>query len=144
MTDRSGKCLCGAVTFMARNVPDTFRVCHCDMCRRWTGSVSLEVSVPSDDVNWQGEIAKRQTSDWAERAWCPACGTGLFYRVTLQGEWFGSTDIPLGLFDEPNGFEMSHEIYIDHKPDSFAFADTGQRKLTRQDCVDKFSLLDSE
>ena len=43
----------------------------------------------------------------------------------------------------PNGFETTHEIYIDHKPDSFAYAGEGWKTLTRAECVAKFPLLDS-
>lgn len=142
----SGKCLCGAVSFEARDVPETFGVCHCEMCRRWTGSALLEVSVPEGSVTWQGaaHIATRATTSWGERAWCDACGSGLYFRYTQEGEFSGKLDIPLGIFDDPSGFTMTHEIYIDHKPDSFGFAGEGRKTLTRQDCVDRFALLDSE
>lgn len=141
-----GKCLCGDVRFEAQDVPETFGVCHCEMCRRWTGSALLEVSIPEQSVVWHGKehIATRQTSEWAERGWCRNCGTGLFYRVTMAGEWSGSVDIPLGIFDDPNGLVMSHEIYIDFKPDSFAYAGEGRKQLTRQQCVEKFSLLGND
>ena len=146
MTGRmaTGHCLCGAVRFTAHDVPDTFGVCHCEMCRRWTGSALLEVSVPVGSVVWQGidAIATRKTSAWAERAWCKECGTGLYFKVTQEGAFSGNLDLPLGIFDAPGGFEMSHEIYIDHKPDSFAYAGEGRTVLTRQDCVDRFPDLD--
>lgn len=146
MTERSGQCMCGAVSFVARDVQDTFGVCHCEMCRRWTGSALLEVSLPTENVSWRGEgkIKTRKSSAWAERAWCDDCGTGLYFKVTQEGEFFGKVDLPIGLFDDPDGFRMSHEIYIDHKPDSFAFVADGHTQLTRADCVAKFPLLDSE
>lgn len=139
----TGKCLCGAVRFEASDVPDSFGVCHCEMCRRWTGSALLEVSVPTGSVTWQGEdhIATRRTSDWAERAWCRECGSALYYKVTMTGEFAGNFDIPLGLFDDPDPFTMTHEIYIDKKPESFSFAGDDRKLLTRQDCIDRFSLL---
>lgn len=135
--DKSGGCLCGAVRFDARNVPATFGICHCQMCRRWTGSALVEVSVNTDDLTWHGvaHIATRATSDWAERAWCRDCGTGLYFRQTEPGKWFGSTDLPLGLFDDPDGFVLTHEIYIDAKPDSFAYVSAGHKQLTRADVL---------
>ena len=33
---RTGRCLCGAVTFTCSDV-DEIDCCHCDMCRRWAG-----------------------------------------------------------------------------------------------------------
>ena len=138
--------MCGAVRFSATDVPDTYGVCHCEMCRRWTGSAFVNVAVPSDKITWKGEaqIATLKSSDWAERGWCRRCGSGLFWRMTEENEFSATTDIPLGLFDDANGFRAGHEIFIDHKPDSFEFADLGQKKLTRADCVAKFSRLDEE
>lgn len=141
---RTGGCLCGAVRFEARDVPATVGICHCEMCRRWTGSSLIEVSLPEDHVTWTGSerIARRATSAWAERAWCRDCGSGLFFRVTQDGDWSGTLDLPLGIFDDPDGFEIGHEIYIDHKPDSYAYAgQAGRKTLTRADCVEKFPLL---
>ena len=37
---------------------------------------------------------------------------------------------------------MTNEIYIDHKPDSFAYAGDGRRLLTRQECVERFGVLE--
>ncbi|MEO0765980.1 MAG: GFA family protein [Pseudomonadota bacterium] len=135
--NKSGGCLCGAVRFDAINVPDTYGICHCEMCRRWTGSALLEVSVKTEDITWSGteHIATRAGSDWAERAWCRKCGTNLYFRQTREGKWFGSTDLPIGLFDDPDGFTLTHEIFVDHKPDSFAFAGDGHKRLTRADVL---------
>ena len=144
--NKTGHCLCGAVSFVAENVPTEFGVCHCEMCRRWIGSALLGVNVKDEGVKWSGEahIARRQTSSWAERAWCRECGTGLWFKVTMEGLFSGGTEIPIGLFDDPNGFEMTNEIYIDHKPDSFAYAGEERKVLTRAECVEKFSVLDGE
>lgn len=135
--EKKGGCLCGAVRFVARNVPSTFGVCHCPSCRRWTGSALFEVSVKTDDLTWTGaeHIAVRATSDWAERAWCRECGTNLYFRTTKEGEWFGGTDLPLGIFDDPNGFTVTHEIYTDHAPEGIQLQDSGQKRLTRADVV---------
>ena len=146
MSGREGGCLCGAVRFVARDVPEVFGACHCEMCRRWTGSALLGVTVPEGSVAWQGEahIARRQSSPWAERAWCRDCGSGLFFRVTQEGDYSGDLELPIGLFDDPDGFRMTSEIYTDHKPDSYAFAGEGRKLMTRADCVAKFAALNGE
>jgi len=146
MTDHTGQCMCGDVRFTARDVPSEYGTCHCEMCRRWTGSALLGVSVPEGNVTWEGRehIGVRQSSDWAERAWCKNCGTGLWFRVTMESEWAGNYEIPLGLFDKADDFTMTSEIYIDHKPASFAYAGEGRKVMTRQECVEKFSVLDSD
>lgn len=144
--ERTGGCMCGAVRFAATDVPDQFGICHCEMCRRWTGSALLGVSVPTDRIRWTNEaqIATLQSSEWAERAWCRRCGSALYYRVTAEGPFYGKTEVPIGLFDDPNGFTLDNEIYYDMKPDSFAFVGDGHRKLTRQQCLEKFAPPEAE
>jgi hypothetical protein len=137
--ERTGGCLCGAVRFSARDVPDRFGACHCEMCRRWTGSALLGVTVPAASVAWAGPVATRQTSAWAERAWCRDCGSGVWFRVTRPGPHADDVEIPIGLFDDPSGFRFDNEIYIDVKPDSYAYAGEGRRTLTRAECMARYA-----
>ncbi len=143
---KSGKCLCGAVCFESDQVPAKAGICHCEQCRRWTGVALMGVTVATDSITWTGaeHIGRIQSSEWAERAWCTKCGTNLFYRVTADNEWAGGSEIPVGLFDDPNGFEVKSEIFIDQKPDGFAFAGEGRKEMTRADCVKLFTQLGSE
>lgn len=144
--EREGGCLCGAVRFTARLTGTNFGVCHCPMCRKWTGSALLGITVPEGNVVWSGaeHIATRQSSGWGERAWCRECGSGIWFRVTVDGPLAGKVELPVGLFDDANGLTMTNEIYIDHKPDSYALAATDRQVLTRAQCVEKFPLLASE
>lgn len=140
---REGGCLCGAVRFTANLTKREFGACHCEMCRRWTGSALLGITCAIENVDWTGaeHIATRQSSPWAMRAWCRGCGSSLYFRVTAEGPYSGEIELPIGLFDDASGLTMTNEIYIDHKPDSFAYAGEGRKLMTRQDCVEKFSLL---
>ena len=119
-----GRCMCGAVAFAATPTSMVFHACHCDMCRRWSGSAMLAVAVPADGMRLEGaeHIRTIRSSDWAERAWCDRCGSNLYYRVTVEGPMQGQYHVPLGLFDEPEAFEFASEIYFDRKPSSFAYA----------------------
>ena len=146
MSETTGQCMCGAVRFRATDVPDHFGVCHCEMCRRWTGSAFANVEVPEGSVTWEGEaqIATLQSSRWAERAWCRRCGSGLYWHMTQGGDYSGTYDIALGLFDEPDAFKIASEIYTDLKPHGFNLVDEGQKKLTRAECVAKFPPLAEE
>jgi hypothetical protein len=144
--ERSGGCLCGSVRFKATLTGKNFGVCHCPMCRKWTGSALLGMTVPAANVVWTGaeHIAKRQSSGWGERAWCRDCGSPVWFRVTVDSPYSGTIELPIGSFDDANGLTMANEIYIDHKPDSYAFAGEGRKVLTRADCVALFPLLASE
>ena len=144
--ERAGGCLCGAVRFKATLTGTNFGVCHCPMCRKWTGSALLGMTVPAANVVWAGaeHIAKRQSSGWGERAWCRDCGSPVWFRVTVDSPYAGTIELPIGSFDDANGLTMANETYIDHKPDSYAFAGEGRNVLTRADCVARFPLLASE
>jgi hypothetical protein len=143
--ERDGGCLCGAVRFRATLSDTHFGVCHCPMCRKWTGSALLGITVPEGNIEWTGaeHIAKRQSSGWGERAWCRECGSSIWFRVTVDGPYAGTVELPIGLLDDANGLTMTNEIYIDHKPDSFSFVGGKRQVLTRAECVDRFPLLAS-
>lgn len=122
---RTGKCLCGAVTFTA-DIQPKITACHCSMCRKWTGGVMLTVG--GKDIRYTGEDAIKtyKSSDWAERGFCSHCGSSLFYRVTVKGPAEGLMVLAAGTLDDENGLAFEEELCIDRKPDSYAFA--GDRK----------------
>jgi hypothetical protein len=115
-----GRCMCGAVTVDVTPEKQELHACHCDMCRRWTGSVFVEIDVADGDLAWDGPVKTFASSGWAERAWCDACGSTLWYKVTLPGHERYS--VAAGLFDNAGGFKLAKEIYIDRKPEGFDFA----------------------
>lgn len=124
MTTRDGKCMCGAVTFTAKGTGDTFGACHCKMCQRWAGSAMMALTVPEAGMEISGaEHVKRfQSSDWAERAWCDTCGSGLWYRITAPGPHSGDYHVPVGLFDDAAGLKLVREICVDRASGAFAYA----------------------
>lgn len=141
--ERSGACLCGAVRFRATRVKSGFAGCHCRMCQRWAGAVLLAASVPADAVEFTGRenIGIYQSSAWAERAWCTRCGSGLWYRPTVSPE--ADYEIPVGLFDDASGLTMTHEIFIDRKPDAYAFAGDHRRE-TEAEVLSRYNLQEGE
>jgi hypothetical protein len=46
----TGGCLCRAVTWSADALPSSVHYCHCTLCRRWTGSPSVERFDVQDNV----------------------------------------------------------------------------------------------
>ncbi|MBW2244172.1 MAG: GFA family protein [Deltaproteobacteria bacterium] len=120
MTNASmtGRCLCGDITFTAREVETEIHACHCSMCRTWSGGPVLGAAVASVEYSGEENIAVYGSSEWAERGFCKTCGTNLFYRFKESGQhvlWSGT-------FDDPAAFRLVGEIYIDEKPAGYAFA----------------------
>lgn len=115
----AGGCLCGAVRFTVAEAPVLFHVCHCDMCRRWSGGPSLSVHV-TGGVIFEGEanVTVYRSSDWAERGFCTICGANLFYRLVDSEEHM----LSVGVLDDQAPFVMEEQCFIDEKPPGYSFA----------------------
>lgn len=124
MPDTTGSCLCGAVRFRITGAPRHAAACHCGMCRKWSGGLFMVVETTSEDIAFDGRenIGLYQSSEWAERGFCKTCGSSLFYRLTVAGAHQGTCYVGLGTLDDPSGIAVTHEIFIDDKPDGYALA----------------------
>jgi hypothetical protein len=78
------------------------------------------------------------SSTWATRSFCTTCGATLWYRYDPKQDGGGSFEVPIGLLDDGSGLELKREIFIDAKPDSFAFAGDHAR-LTGAEITANFS-----
>ena len=72
----TGGCACGKVRFTAAVEPEEAYLCHCRMCQKATGSVSIAfIHAKLDDIQWDGEPDWYDSSPIAERPFCATCGT---------------------------------------------------------------------
>ena len=93
----TGRCLCGEVRYTAAAEPLWICHCHCEMCRRQTGSaLATYIGLPAGTVSWLGRLlARYRSSSDVERSFCPVCGSTIgFHRVH-------ETSLALGSFDQP-------------------------------------------
>ena len=122
---REGGCLCGAVRYVLDPAPDHLDVCHCAMCRTFGGGIGLGLEVAPGGWKITGEdnVQTYQSSEWAERGFCKICGSSLFWRMTeTEGPGAGMVSLCAGTLDDLNGLPLKTEIYVDEKPDAYAFA----------------------
>ncbi|WP_072390467.1 GFA family protein [Hyphomicrobium sp. CS1GBMeth3] len=115
----SGRCLCGAVTFSADVAKREVDICHCNMCRRW--AAGPYIGLPHDgEVAFKGaeNIGVYKSSEWAERGFCKVCGSSLFYHLLGTDHYSFSA----GVLDDQSGLVLTAEIFIDEKPDYYAFS----------------------
>ncbi|NDV02902.1 GFA family protein [Pseudoroseicyclus tamaricis] len=117
----TGRCLCGAVTVTAAQLPAEMSACHCEMCRKWSGSVGMGLPVPEEELSVTGEVQTYASSSFAERAWCPTCGSALWFRDT-KGKNVGTVELCPGLFENAGGARLVREVYADQCPEGYAFA----------------------
>ncbi len=130
-----GRCLCGAVSFVAEGVPTEVHACHCGMCRKWNGGPGLAARVESVTFEGEENISLFDSSDWAQRAFCRKCGTNLYFRLKGDDQYF----LSVGSFDDVSNFELGGEIYVDTKPAFYDFS--GDRpRLTEAEFLAKFQL----
>lgn len=115
---KTGGCQCGAVRYRAEIDPDQAYLCHCRMCQRATGGVSIAfIGLSKSRMTWESGPDWYQRSPIAKRPFCRKCGTPLGFAF-IDGE---NMDITLGSLDEPYGIdphwhfaaEKIHETWLD-------------------------------
>lgn len=127
-----GSCLCGSIKVIAPD-HDEASVCHCSMCRRWSGGPMFAVHCGSA-VRFAGaEPAVYRSSDWAERGFCATCGTHLFYHLIPSDEYI----LPAGIFQD-RAFNLTSQIFIDEKPGFYELGNDTPT-LTGQQVFEQFS-----
>jgi hypothetical protein len=107
MTEMSGGCACGRVRYTARVEDDEAYLCHCRMCQRATGGVSVAFkNIKKGDVAWEREPDWYASSPIARRPFCSACGTSLGFEYPDSD----NTDLTIGSFDNPSRFVPGHHF----------------------------------
>ena len=78
----TGSCLCGGVKFELTETPETMRYCHCESCKKLSGSggtTNLRVSSSAVRVLEGDELVKTfQPSEGSSKSFCSVCGSNLF------------------------------------------------------------------
>lgn len=125
----TGGCACGRVRFTATLGSNDAYLCHCRMCQRATGSVSIAfASVKRADVAWEREPDWFDSSPIARRPYCRECGTSLGFQFKDDG---GNMDLTVASFDDPSRFTPTHHFGAEsiHR----AWLDTAGLPETRTD-----------
>ena len=124
----NGGCQCGKIRFSAKiNNFDAY-LCHCRMCQRATGNVSIAFkNLPIQNVDWQSEPNWFKSSPIAHRAFCRDCGTPLGFRF-IDGD---NIDITVGSLDDPSKFIPTSNFGIESR--LYAWENTAHLPGTRAD-----------
>ena len=113
----SGGCACGKVRFEADIADDDAYLCHCRMCQRATGSISIAFkNLPKSSVRWVSEPDWYQSSPIAVRPYCAGCGASLGFQYPDSE----NMDLTVAAFDDPSrfqpkwhfGIEAAHRAWI--------------------------------
>jgi hypothetical protein len=128
MSVMSGGCACGRIRFEAD--VDSFEayLCHCRMCQRASGNISLAmVGIARDKVEWATRPDWYRSSPIAQRPYCAQCGTSLGFAYDDNDRM----DLTVAAFDEPSRFVPTHHFGAEsiHEP----WIDTSALKRIRSD-----------
>jgi hypothetical protein len=104
----TGGCACGRVRFTVKIESDDAYLCHCRMCQRASGAVSLAMTgVKAADVTWDHEPDWFDSSPIAIRPFCRECGTSLGFKFKDPDE---NMDLTVAAFDDPSRFKPKHHF----------------------------------
>lgn len=118
--ENTGKCLCGITEVKVTNLKNHVIACHCGMCRRQAaGPIFYSEAVKRNDYSFSetSKLKLFSSSDWAERAFCEACGTFIFTRYHENG----NTHFNIELFEGIEKLNFKLQIHTNDKPDYYEF-----------------------
>lgn len=114
----SGRCLCGAVTFTVSAPPVRMAQCHCEDCRRLSGTGHLvQAFFNASDIAIEGPTTSFEniadSGNVRRRAFCPTCGSRLFSKNSRAPDLMG---IAVGAFDDSSWFTPALILYASRRP----------------------------
>ncbi|MBO0344556.1 GFA family protein [Roseibium limicola] len=123
-SELSGSCMCGAIRFKATPNTDEMGLCHCEMCRKWSGGVYMAVACgTSVQVEDETSLGVYKSSDYGERVFCKTCGSTLMWRLQDGSH----SSVSAQAFDDPAQFRLTSEIFVDEQPANYSFANDTQK-----------------
>ena len=118
----SGQCLCTAVQFEARGHPIWVGHCHCQSCRRHTGSaVATFVSFRPEQIQFSRDARRTYcSSPGVRRKFCGECGTPLSYEAD---RFPGELHLYLCSLNEPERYLPQFHVFYRERVPWFEVAD---------------------
>ena len=110
----SGGCLCGAVRYSCSAEPAMAGHCHCEDCRRSSGTGhSSHLAVPEASVTLTGETKGYErpanSGNVVTRHFCPNCGAAVFSRnAAMPGMMF----LRASSLDDLEVFKPQMHVYV--------------------------------
>lgn len=114
MSEIEGGCNCGAVRWRLTSEPMTVAVCHCNTCRRQSGSAfSISAVVPGDALTVTGELTGHEDRDTDSgrpvlRQFCATCGSPI---RTLSAAAPHIAIVKVATADDPGRFAPSIHVW---------------------------------
>ncbi len=114
----TGKCLCGEVQYTADGPPIVVAQCHCEECRRLSGTGhtvgamfvldAVSVSGKLSEFSYSSDIGSEVT-----KVFCASCGSPIYGKNTRLPDHL---TLSLGTMDDARGLEVEVVIFERDKP----------------------------
>ena len=114
----TGQCLCGSVKYTISSAPVRMGQCHCDHCRRLTGTGhSSNAFFVKDAVHIEGDTSHyavtADTGAIITRYFCPKCGSRLFGTSNVVTNIIS---VSAGTLDDSSWFKANAIVYNKRRP----------------------------
>ena len=114
----SGSCLCGEVTFEVEGVFDEFYLCHCERCRKDSGSAhAANLFSTTAKLKWLSGQEKIKTFNFRSeghiKSFCTNCGSAL-PNLQMDGRLLV---VPAGSIDSDLNLRPNAHIYYKNRAD---------------------------
>ncbi|AXI48865.1 hypothetical protein C1J03_11070 [Sulfitobacter sp. SK012] len=114
----TGKCLCGEVTYLAIGPPLVVAQCHCEECRRLSGTGhSVGAMFSTNAVTMSGRLSEynyaSDKNSQVTKAFCASCGSPIYGTNTRIPDHL---TITLGTLNDASDLEVEVVIFERDKP----------------------------
>jgi len=115
----TGQCLCGNVKYTISSAPLYMGQCHCDDCRRSSGTGhASNAFFEVNNVYIEGKTSSfdsiADTNSTITRYFCPICGSRLFGKSSAFTNMIA---VSVGTLDDSSWFKPSAIVYNKRKPE---------------------------
>lgn len=114
-------CLCGGVRFTVPGPKGSgITACHCTQCRKLSGHYAASFDVDEAQLHFEtnGTVAEYATVAGAQRGFCIACGSSLYFR-----DADGSLAVEAGAVDGPTGCSVIRHVFVADRGDYYTLDD---------------------
>lgn len=117
MSDRTGSCLCGAVTYTVTGEPIVARICWCRDCQKISGNGTANAIFPSAAIEVSGTTycfaSSADSGNRISRHFCPGCGAHLFANSSATPQYRA---IRIGTLHDPSSIRPEVNIWVSSAP----------------------------
>lgn len=112
-TTITGGCQCGAVRYESAGEPIVGAICHCDNCKKFSGTGhAVNMVVPAEDFTVTGALStysyKSEAGSDMVRYFCPVCGSPVYGHGSGNP---AAVVLRVGGFDDPGVFEARVSLF---------------------------------